>query len=225
MKTPRTKAVLFDFGGTLDYDGVAWADRFYPLYQEQGIDVPRPRFNQAFYTSDDGLPARFNLKGLSLENTLFLQVGEVIEILAPGRMDARDKVVRRFLGACRSHFKRNRPLLEQLAKRYRLGVVSNFYGNLDAILRSEGLADLFEAVADSGVVGAAKPEPGIFLHAIKALGANARECLMVGDSIARDMRGAEGLGMAHALINPGPGSCCEKAWTIKILPDLAGRLA
>ncbi len=29
---PQTKAILFDFGGTIDADGVAWKERFYPLY-------------------------------------------------------------------------------------------------------------------------------------------------------------------------------------------------
>lgn len=225
MKTPRMKAVLFDFGGTLDNDGIAWADRFYPLYQEQGINAPRPQFTKAFHTSDDGLPTRYKLAGISFEETLGLQVGWVLEILAPSRADARAAIVARFLEDCRAHFRRNRPLLEQLAKRYRLGIVSNFYGNLDAILRSEGLADFFGAVADSGVVGTIKPEPEIFLHALTALEATVEEGLMVGDSIPRDMRGAERLKMAHALINPSSDSCCGEAWTLKTLPDLAKRLA
>src|SRR5690349_3813658 len=198
MKTPQSQAILFDFGGTLDNDGIPWPDRFYSLYQEEGIDVPRPEFNKAFYTSDDGLATRYRLKGLSLEETLNLQVGWVLEILAPQKAAARAAIVESFLSDCRRHFKRNRPVLEQLAGRYRLGIVSNFYGNLEGVLRSEGFADLFQSVADSGVVGTIKPEPAIFLHALNALGARAEESVMVGDSINRDMRGAEGLKMKHA---------------------------
>lgn len=215
------KSVLFDFGGTLDADGSPWLDRFYPLYKEAGIDAPRESFEKAFYASDDGLSTRFPLNGLSLEGTLARQVGCVLEVLAPERRSLRDGIVSRFLSESRWHLRRNRPLLERLSRRYRLGVVSNFYGNLESVLASEGLLGLFAAVADSGVVGAEKPSPAIFLHAADALGVAPSDCVMVGDSIARDMRGAEGLSMAHALLSASGGSrCCPGAWTLKTLPDL-----
>ena len=34
------ETVLFDFGGTLDADGVAWKERFYALYQSEGLERP-----------------------------------------------------------------------------------------------------------------------------------------------------------------------------------------
>lgn len=223
---PFMRAVLFDFGGTLDSDGLTWGDRFYPLYREVGIDAPRERWNKAFYRSDDRLHSRFKLDGLSLEETLRLQVGCVLEDLAPERRDAGTAIAGRFLDDCRKHFSRNRPVLERLKTRYRLGIVSNFYGNLSGILESEGLAELFEVVADSGVVGHLKPSPEIFLFAAGRLAADPRECLMVGDSVARDMRGAEGLAMAHALLNPSaPDACCAAALRLRELPELEGLLS
>ncbi len=44
-------------------------------------------------------------------------------------------------------FARNRPALEALSEHYRLGVVSNFYGNLEAVCQSSGLAPLFAVVS------------------------------------------------------------------------------
>lgn len=222
----RVEAVLFDFGGTLDADGTTWLDRFYPLYKEAGVDVPRDRFARAFYDSDDGLPERFPLKGLSLEETLRFQVGDVLKAIAPDRGERTDAIVSRFLEDCRRHFRRNKPVLERLARRHRLGIVSNFYGNLDGVLRSEGLRDLFKTVADSGVIGAIKPEAGIFLHALEELGSSAGQCVMVGDSIPRDMRGAENLRMAHAHLCAAPQErCCGAAWTLRSLPELESILA
>ena len=220
------KSVLFDFGGTLDADGTSWIDRFHPLYKEAGIDVPRKDFEKAFHASDDGLASRYPLKGLSLEETLDRQVGCVLESLAPGRLRLRRRLVSRFLSDCRRHFQRNRPVLERLSRRYRLGIVSNFYGNLESVLASEGLLGLFEAVADSGVVGSEKPAPGLFLHAIRALGVRPSECVMIGDSIPRDMRGAEGLSMSHGLLASSPDRrCCPDAWTLRALPELEPLLA
>lgn len=217
------ECVLFDFGGTLDSDGTSWGNRFYPLYKEAGLAITREQFDRAFYASDDNLATRFNLKGLNLEDTLHLQVRCVLESVAPDRLDLTEKIAGRFLEDCRSHFRRNRPVLERLAARYRLGIVSNWYGNLEDILRGEGLRELFGAVADSSVVGCIKPEPKIFRHAADALGSPVEECLMVGDSVPRDMRGAEGLKMAHALIGAS-AACCGEAWQLSIFPDLEAKL-
>ena len=75
--------ILFDYGGTLDSDGTTWIDRFFRITQDLGMGFPRPSFDRAFYDSDDNLPARFALKGLSLEQTLTLQVNGVVTALAP----------------------------------------------------------------------------------------------------------------------------------------------
>lgn len=220
------ESVLFDFGGTLDADGTTWLDRFYPIYKEAGLTINKDSFAKAFYRSDDTLAERHALKGLSLEKTLNLQVEEVLALLDPARRHLRDPIVARFLGDCRVHFARNRPVLERLAKRFRLGIVSNFYGNLDGVLESEGLRRYFGTVADSGVIGTSKPEAAIFLHALKDLGSSPARAVMVGDSIPRDMRGAEGLGMPHAWIAPAGGSpCCGKAWAVKSLSELEPLLA
>ena len=221
------KAVLFDFGGTLDSDGSTWGDRFFPLYKEEAFpSLQRERFDRAFYRSDDELAERFDLTGLSLERTLELQVGCVFEQLTPDS-PFNTKISARFLGECRRSFERNRPILGRLREKYRLGIVSNFYGNLRSVLASEGLAGYFDVVADSGVLGHTKPSKEIFLHATKALGVGPEDCLMVGDSVKRDMKGAEGLDMRHALLtaNPSADTCCPAAWRLDSLAELERRLA
>lgn len=221
------KSILFDFGGTLDSRGTTWADRFYAIYRRRSAALSRGSFDKAFYASDDALPGRYPLKNLGFRETLTLQVRGVLENLGPGVIgpELEGLLVEDFLKDSRANFAQIRPLLERLAGRYRLGVVSNFYGNLDSVLSAEGLRDLFDVVADSGVVGAEKPDPRLFNHAIDSLGLRPADCVMVGDSIPRDMRGAEGLGLRHALLarNGGP-SCCPSAWRIATLAELEPRL-
>jgi len=215
------KALLFDYGGTLDADGTTWLERFHPLYKEAGLDLPLERLERAFYDSDDNLHTRHALKGLDLAQTVRLQVSDVIMAVAPDRKDLIDPIAGRFTADCRAQFRRLTPALERLARRYRLGVVSNFYGNLDGILSAEGLRPLFSVVADSGLLGVTKPEPAIFLHAAKAVLASPSECVMVGDSVKRDMAGATGVGMKKALIcvvKPAPDA--GQDWTIRSVIEL-----
>ena len=213
--------ILFDFGGTLDSDGTTWLERFYRIYNELELAGPRPRFDRAFYASDDALPSRFTLKGLSLEQTLTLQVRCVLESLAPESTAKAPEVVARFLEGSRAAFRRNRPVLERLAASRRLGIVSNFYGNLDSVLASEGLRGFFSTVVDSGVVGVTKPDPAIFQKALLDLDCAPEDAVMVGDSVPRDMRGAEGLGMRHVLVGDlARPSCCPKALRVASVADL-----
>jgi putative hydrolase of the HAD superfamily len=219
------KSLLFDYGGTLDADGTTWLERFHPIYKEAGLDFPKDRFDRAFYDSDDNLHLRHALKGLDLAQTVRLQVEDVIKILAPDRTDLVDPVAGRFVADCRGQFQRLAPVLERLARRYRLGIVSNFYGNLDGILTAEGLRPLFSVVADSGVLGVTKPEAAIFLHAAQAVSASPADCVMIGDSVKRDMAGAAGVGMKIALISAAakPPKAGQH-WTLRSVTELEAAL-
>ncbi|MDX6770444.1 MAG: HAD family hydrolase [Elusimicrobiota bacterium] len=218
------QSLLFDYGGTLDSDGITFLDRLRPIYKEEGLDSPR--FERAFYDSEDALPTRHRLEGLDLEQTLRLLNRDILAILAPDRLDRADPISARFAADCRRQFARLKPVLERLSRRYRLGVVSNFYGNLDGILRAEGLRPLFAVVADSGVVGVIKPEPAIFLHACRGVGAAPADCVMVGDSVKRDMAGAAGLGMRRALVSAeAEPPAAGQDWTIRSVVELEKVLA
>lgn len=217
------QGLLFDYGGTLDSDGITFLDRFRAIYKEEGIESPA--FDRAFYDSEDALPSRHRLQGLDLEQTCRLLVRDMLAILAPREMHKADRIAGRFASDCRLQFARLKPVLERLSKRYRLGIVSNFYGNLDGILAAEGLRPLFAAVADSGVVGVIKPEPAIFLHACERMGTKPADCVMVGDSVKRDMAGAKGLGMKKALVCASKDvPAAGQDWTIRSVAELEGLL-
>lgn len=220
-------SVLFDYGGTLDSDGSTWLERFHPIYKECGVDVPRERFDRAFYDSDDGLPGRHDLAGLNLEQTVLLQVRAVLDALAPERAaELAPRIAGRFAEDSRRQFRRLEPVLRRLSARYRLGIVSNFYGNLDGLLRAEGQRAYFAVVADSGVLGVTKPDPEIFLHAARALGSRPEECVMVGDSVPRDIKGAAAAGMKKALVCAKPASPdAGQDWTIRSVAELESILA
>jgi REG-2-like HAD superfamily hydrolase len=94
-------------------------------------------------------------------------------------------------------------VLEALrARGLRLGVVSNWDGTLEERLRAWGLRRHFDAVADSAVVGAAKPDPAIFRGVLEALGVPPARCLHVGDRPDTDVAGARAAGVRPVLYDP-----------------------
>jgi FMN phosphatase YigB (HAD superfamily) len=90
---------------------------------------------------------------------------------------------------------RNRKTLEWLRDRYRLGVVSNFTGNLDRCLTELDLLRYFSATADSLLLGWVKPDPRIFQWTLEILQTEPSTAWMVGDNFENDIRPAAALGL------------------------------
>ena len=220
-------AVLFDFGGTLDADGVTWKERFHRLFEAEGVAVEPARFDPVFYAADDALVGAVP-ENLTLHDTVRRVADGVARSLTPDDTELGSRVAVRFLADAQACFQSNAPILERLARRYRLGVVSNFYGNLETVCDNAQVRRYFGVIVDSARVGISKPDPRIFMQAIDALGVEPGRAVMVGDSLARDMAGARAAGMAHIWLTPEParqGSpCCPGDRVIPSLRDLEGLL-
>ena len=226
--TENLRACLFDFGGTLDADGVTWQDRFYALYAKHGIHVDREVFRQAFYTADDSLTETQAVAGVGLQETLEAQGERLWEAL--GLHADKEKmraIAADFRNAMKWHVERNRQLLVLLKGRYDLGIVSNFYGNLDRICEDLGIRDLFPCIIDSSREGVLKPDPRIFHAALDRMETRPDEAVFVGDNPGRDMEGAKGVGMPHIwLVGKNPERakpCCPGDLVIESL-DAIGPL-
>jgi putative hydrolase of the HAD superfamily len=87
-----------------------------------------------------------------------------------------------------------RPVVEELAKKYKLVLVSNFYGNIQTILNDFNLMSYFADIIESSVVGVRKPNPAIYQLGVDAMGYNADQVLVVGDSFSKDMVPAKKVG-------------------------------
>jgi HAD superfamily hydrolase (TIGR01549 family) len=82
----------------------------------------------------------------------------------------------------------------------RVIVVSNWDVSLLEVLERVGLAPLVDAVITSAAVGARKPEPAIFAHALALAGSAARQARHVGDSLSEDVAGARASGIRPLLL-------------------------
>ena len=90
-------------------------------------------------------------------------------------------------------------LRELKAQGKRLGLVADTReGTYLNVLRQHGLYGLFDVFAISDLLGCEKPDCRMFIHALDALGVPPEEwsrVVMVGNNLARDIRGANQLGL------------------------------
>jgi putative hydrolase of the HAD superfamily len=94
-----------------------------------------------------------------------------------------------------------REALERIRQQYRIAVISNADGKIDAVLTRCGICDCFSSITDSGNVGHEKPHPEIFKAAFEAMGADPGESLYVGDVYSVDYLGARNSGMDAVLFD------------------------
>jgi putative hydrolase of the HAD superfamily len=94
-----------------------------------------------------------------------------------------------------------REILERLGRNYRLAVISNADGKIADVLARCGIADLFETITDSGIIGREKPHPAIFESAVRSLNVHPGESLYIGDVYSVDYLGATRIGMQAILFD------------------------
>jgi HAD superfamily hydrolase (TIGR01662 family) len=94
-------------------------------------------------------------------------------------------------------------VLHELKKQYKLGIVSNTTTSREEhvriALKKIGIERNFDVIVTSVDVGYEKPHEKIFLTALRKLGVEPNEAVMVGNRISKDILGANKLGMKSIL--------------------------
>jgi len=221
-------AVLFDFGGTLDADGLRWCVRVHAAYREAGGSLSLEVFEPYFRESDRRLEQLPGIRSMGLSATAVAQARILNELIKDGPPLDMSGTAERFIEETVRVARRNRPVLAGLAARVPLGVVSNFTGNLDHCLAELELKEFFTVTLDSALVGVSKPAPEIFRIALARLGVPAEGVWMVGDNFEADIRPAAALGLATCWLaptdrpEPAAGVATARIATLIDLPSVIG---
>ena len=87
-------------------------------------------------------------------------------------------------------------ILDYLNTKYRLHIITNGIHDIqDRKIRNANLSHYFATVTNSETAGAKKPNPAIFEHAIKLAAVQKENCIMIGDCMEADVRGALNCGI------------------------------
>ena len=204
------KGIIFDYGGTLDSRGVHWSEVLWQGFCQAGVPIDKETFRNAYVEGERALARERIILPQDNFHTLLMKkvkieisyLPEMPGIETPNRWV--DEIAAYCDDAARGCIEEARPLLEQLHERYPMMLVSNFYGNIDEVLRAYGIRHLFKGIIESAVVGVRKPNPTLFKLGVDALELEPDEVLVVGDSLRKDIEPAEQLG-CHVLWLKGKG--------------------
>lgn len=205
------RGLIFDYGGTLDSRGDHWSHIILDAYRANGLEIPTDSFIEAYVYAERALAARPHIapddtfcelmrKKIGIEMDWLLNAGHITIQDIKKSVDIAEY--------CYNHAREcvaeSAQTLRKLAEKYSLVLVSNFYGNINAVISDFGIDSYFKAVIESAVVGVRKPDPEIFNLGLKALGLPAEDVLVVGDSLSKDILPALSLGCPTALLAGRP---------------------
>jgi len=192
-----TRVIFFDVGNTLLFPNRAKmlepiaSDRHPTLEQWQALErKTKVEFDQAMQNggTDHGFWWMFHTSLLeqlnektAMRDTLIAKTHDSAnwDQILPGTRDA----------------------LDRLRESFRIAVISNADGGIERVLTGCGIADCFESITDSGILGVEKPRAEIFRAALAAMNATPEESLYVGDVYSVDYVGARSAGMQAILFD------------------------
>ena len=205
------KAVFFDVGGTLIYVHPSVGDVYARYARPYGYEGSVQALNEGFRTQWEvtgGIESLGNRSDVKAERKFWHEL--VFEVFKPlGGLNQFDEyfniIFEAFREACNWRiyddvFQSN--VLEKLKQRgVVLGVISNWDSRLISTLENIGLANYFDFILASAVVGSAKPDNKIFEEALKLSGIASEKTCHIGDEIKTDIEGAKRVGIHPILLD------------------------
>ncbi len=198
MKESEYKILIFDADDTLfDFkksERVAFENTMTEFdfdYDEEKHFVPYKKINGALWKAlDEG---KITQKELKVER--FRQFGEALSLIFDPVIFAKRFMFH--LSEASFLYDESYKLVEALHKKYRLGIITNGLTDVQVKrIRGSVIAHFFETIIISEEVGVSKPEPQIYELLLEEMdGVNKDKVLMIGDSIASDIRGGYNFGI------------------------------
>lgn len=206
------QGIIFDYGGTIDTNALHWSEVLWKGYLHAGVPVSKEEFRQSYVAAERALakhpyiqPHHNFLDLLNIKcdlETKDLVTRAVWNTSEQDRKEKSNTVATYCYQYVLQILSMSRPVIAQLAQHYPLVLVSNFYGNIETILKDFQL-EYFQHIVESAVVGVRKPDPKIFQLGVEALRQvtgktpeelPANDILVVGDSYSKDILPATTIG-------------------------------
>ncbi|MBS7632952.1 HAD family hydrolase [Candidatus Bathyarchaeota archaeon] len=207
---PSTKAIVFDFIGTLtdveDYSMDESKMKLHKALVKVGFNTEPESFDAAYSHAHEKYRAIRYQELTEVTNAVWISEALTSLGFKTSPEDARIKTALNVFFKDFIESFRLRPyaheLLQKASEKHSVGLVSNFTYSpvIYAGLRRLRINKFFNAVLVSEEVGWRKPHAKIFQEALKRLNATTQTTLYVGDSPLEDIKGANALGIKTVFV-------------------------
>jgi putative hydrolase of the HAD superfamily len=198
------RAVFFDVDFTLIYPGPTFQGEGYRQFcAVHGVNVDPARFIDGVIEAS---PILHDDQELTYNDDVFIRyTRRIIEVMGGGGegVEAAAREIYAEWAACHHFFLYDdvAPVLRELAGRgLKIGLISNSHRSMASFQEHFELHGLIAGAISSSEHGYLKPHPSIFEAALRLVGVEADESLMVGDSLPHDIEGARRAGMRGVLV-------------------------
>jgi putative hydrolase of the HAD superfamily len=229
VKHPR--AIFFDVDFTLIYPGPTFQGEGYARFSAaHGVQVDEARFPAAVSAASSILDEQQD--HIYRPDIFVRYTRRIIEEMggcaADATLDACASEIYAQWAACQHFFLYDdvAPALRELAGRgVRLGLISNSHRCLASFQQHFALDGLIAGAVSSSEHGYLKPHPSIFEAALKLVGVEPGESMMVGDSVTHDIEGARRVGMRGVLVHRSPEPAPATPQDVRVIRDLSDLLS
>jgi putative hydrolase of the HAD superfamily len=203
LNIDRIKGIIFDYGATIDSNGKHWAEVLWDAYITNRIPVSKQEFRDAYIYGERYLALHPVIQpDFTFKEVLLAKIGLQLKwLFEQGFLPSNSNSSEFSLAISNQCYifvaavlKNAAPILEKLASKYPLVLVSNFYGNMEAVLKDFSIDIYFKEVIESGKTGIRKPNPAIFSLGVNALHLKPDDVVVIGDSYRKDIFPAASIG-------------------------------
>jgi putative hydrolase of the HAD superfamily len=193
------KGIIFDYGGTIDTNGIHWGEFIEAEYHKAGTGISKELFRVAYVYAERALAKSPIISPEDTFHTLLekktaLQAEYLAQQNAPITLEQREAITEGCYKKVLDTLTTTRAIVEKLASEYPMVLVTNFYGNMPVVLKEFSLDKYFRTIVESAVVGIRKPDARLFALGVEALSLAPEEVIVVGDSYRKDIFPALSLG-------------------------------
>jgi HAD superfamily hydrolase (TIGR01509 family) len=197
------KGVLLDLGETLLYVDLKLYRRYkeevYTILQNHGYES---NHDEVFHSIDHAF-ANTTKDNIRTTCAFWKKVLESLEIPPTSKLiDDIERFWKKNIHQMMKFYENARTTLTYLNEKYHVALVSNCAVGMREILETLEVVQFFDCIILSYEVGVRKPEPTMYLEALRGLELNAEDCIFVSDRVS-DLEGAKKVGLKTLLVRQG----------------------
>lgn len=205
MTAMQARGILLNYEGTIDTNGQHWGAILWHKFRKHHITLDKSAFNKAYAYSEAALASGHIIQpDDTFMDVLVHKITQQFDFLADAGHQLDYSLITAIAEECdqlaQRTLRKAKTILESLSSAFPIVLVSNFYGNLNAVLADFDIRKYFADVVET-TDPKSHADTAIYEQGVQRLGYAAEECVAVGDSYNRDILPSKEIGCQTVWLN------------------------